>query len=326
MAYLRVSLPISTVLMGLLLALLTVTFNGLAVSLLCILCWVTWACVGSLNFSRVRNEYMLTPSRKFYERKAQHLSFYQRLAVMFAPEGLERHPYTEKFASGEEPFTADHTMRHLQFVLSNAAQAIYLNLRNRFSMNSDNNFAGVLDRQIIAAISSYHTIVEYLLVLSFSDDKQREAFNNRIETIIIHLQLIVCLVKQHRESEPSDEPSDLLTYALTEVFSSVYVNLRGLLRNSSGRMLDPLVSFIVFPLCQWAQQPLDQLRLAALNEIREKDVFPIDHFDAYPNNVIVGDQNLTVYLISLLNPTTKSVFDEFQTDLRLAVSSGDKDE
>ena len=112
MAYLRVSLPMSTVLMGLLLALLTITFDGLAVSFFCIVCWVIWACVGSLNFSRIRDEYVLAPSRQFYERQTQRLSNYQKLAVKFSPEALEPHPYDEQLLNGEESFNTDHTLRH----------------------------------------------------------------------------------------------------------------------------------------------------------------------------------------------------------------------
>jgi hypothetical protein len=311
--------------MGLVLALLTVTFNGLAVSLFCIICWVIWACVGSLNFARIRNEYVRSPSRQFYERKIQQLSRYEKLAVKFSPECLVPHPYSEKILNEEESFNTDYTLRHLQFVLFHVAQAIYLNLRNRVFVSSKDNFAEVLDRQVMATISSYHTVAEYLLLLSHSDDNQREAFDNRIESIIVHLQLIVSVVKQHRESESSDEPSVLMTYALSEAFAAVYTNIRGLLRNSSGKLLDQFVLFVVFPLCQWAQPPLDQLRLTALNEIREKDVLPNDFFDTYPNDNILSDQNLTVYLISLLNPTSKSVFDAFQKDLSLAVSPSDAD-
>ncbi len=323
MAYLRVSLSISTILMGLILALLTITFNGLLVSLFCIVCWAVWACVGSLNFSRIRSDYVLARSRQFYEGKVEHLSRYQKLAVTFPPEGLTPHLYNEKLLSGEQSFNVDDVMRHLQFILFNAAQAIYLNLRNRFFASSEDSTAGVLDLRLMATISSYHTIVEYLLVMSRSDDNRREAFDNRIETLIVHLQLIVCLVKQYSESKSSDEPSVLLSYALNEAFSTVYRNLRGLLRNSSGRSLDQLVSFVVFPLCQWAQPPLDKLRLSAASEIRDNGIFPSDFFDKHSSNFALDDRNLTVYLTFLLEPSFQAVFDAFQKDLRLELSSGD---
>ena len=325
MAYLRVSLPMSTVLMGLLLALLTITFDGLAVSFFCIVCWVIWACVGSLNFSRIRDEYVLAPSRQFYERQTQRLSNHQKLAVKFSPEALEPHPYDEQLLNGEESFNTDHTLRHLEFVLFNIAQAIYLNLRNRLFARLEDDVTGVLDRRLMATISSYHTILEYLLVLSHADDNQRKSFENRVETIIVHLQLIVSVIKQQRESESSDEPSVLLTYTLSEAFATVYTNLRGLMRNSSGRLLDQVVLFVIFPLGQWAQPSLDSLRLNAASESSKKDGDKIDVFDKHPINIVVDDRELTEYLKVLLNPSSQVVFDAFQEDLALAVSTGDAD-
>ena len=147
------------------------------------------------------------------------------------------HPYDEQLLNGEESFNTDHTLRHLEFVLFNIAQAIYLNLRNRLFARLEDDVTGVLDRRLMATISSYHTILEYLLVLSHADDNQRKSFENRVETIIVHLQLIVSVIKQQRESESSDEPSVLLTYTLGEAFATVYTNLRGLMRNSSGLSL-----------------------------------------------------------------------------------------
>ena len=323
MAYLRMSLPIATVVMGLLLSLLTVIFNGLAVSIFCTICWAIWACVGSLNFSRIRNEYVLAPSRQFYERQAQSLSKYQKLAVKFSPEALTPHPYNEKLLTGDESFNTDSTLRHLQFVFFNAARAIYLNLRNRFFTSSGDYDTGVLDRRVMAAISSYHTVLEYLLVLSYLDNNQREAFDNRIETIIVHLQLVVSVIKQRRESESSDESSVLLSHALSEAFETIYTNLRGLLRNSSGRSLDQFVTFVVFPLCQWAKPPLDSLRLDAATEIREKGIYKHDVFGKNPSNTVLDDRDLTVYLTFLLEPSSQVVFDAFQKDLHLAVSSSD---
>jgi len=323
MAYLRVSLPISTVVMGLLLSLLTVIFSGLAVSFFCTICWIIWACVGSLNFSRIRNEYVLAPSRQFYERQTERLSRYQKLAVKFSPEALTPHPYNGKISSEEESFNTDRTLRHLQFVLFNVAQAIYLNLRNRFFTSLEDNDTGALDRRVMAAISSYHAVLEYLLVLPYSDDNQREAFDNRIETIIVHLQLVVSVIKQQRESESSDEPSVLLSHALSEAFANIYTNLRGLLRNSSGRPLDQLVTFVVFPLCQWAQPPLDSLRLNAANEIRKKGRYKQDVLDKNPSNFVLDDRDLTGYLTFLLEPSSQVVFDAFQKDLHMAISLSD---
>ena len=323
MAYLKVSLLISTILMGLLLALLTVTVKGLAISIFFITCWVAWACIGSLNFSGIRNTYVLQPSRQFYERKIEHLSRYQKAAVMFSPESLTRHPYNEKDLSDEETRNLDHTFRHIQFILFNVAQAIYMNLRNRFISNSADDATASLNLRVMATISSYHTIIEYLLIVSHSDDSRSAAFDNRIETIILHLQLIICLVKQYKELERSDEPSVLLTYALSEAFSAIYSNLRELLRNSSGRPLDQLVTFVVFPLCQWAKPPLDSLRLNAANEIRENGIYKQDVLDKNPSNFVLDDRDLTGYLTFLLEPSSQVVFDAFQKDLHLAISLSD---
>jgi len=325
MAYLKVSLLISTILMGLLLALLTVTVKGLAISIFFITCWVAWACIGSLNFSGIRNTYVLQPSRQFYERKIEHLSRYQKAAVMFSPESLTRHPYNEKDLSDEETRNLDHTFRHIQFILFNVAQAIYMNLRNRFISNSADDATASLNLRVMATISSYHTIIEYLLIVSHSDDSRSAAFDNRIETIILHLQLIICLVKQYKELERSDEPSVLLTYALSEAFSAIYSNLRELLRNSSGRLLDQFVSLAVFPLCQWAQPPLDDLRLKAVNEIQDKDIFTSEFFDKHSGNIVFDDRNLTIFLTYLLDPSSQTVFDAYQKDFHRAVSSSNTD-
>ena len=175
----------------------------------------------------------------------------------------------------------------------------------------------------MAAISSYHAVLEYLLVLPHSDDNQREAFDNRIETIIVHLQLVVSVIKQQRESESSDEPSVLLSHALSEAFATIYTNLRGLLRNSSGRPLDQLVTFVVFPLCQWAKPPLDSLRHNAANEIRENGIYKQDVLDKNPSNFVLDDRDLTWYLTFLLEPSSQVVFDAFQKDLHLAISLSD---
>ena len=162
-------------------------------------------------------------------------------------------------------------------------------------------------------------------MFSHSDDNQRKSFDNRVETIIVHLQLIVSVIKQQRESESSDEPSVLLNYTLSEAFATVYTNLRGLLRNSSGRLLDHFVLFLIFPLGQWAQPSLDSLRLNAASESSKKDVDKKDVFDKHPINIVVDDRELTEYLKVLLNPSSQVVFDAFQEDLTLAVSSGDAD-
>ena len=128
-------------------------------------------------------------------------------------------------------------------------------------------------------------------------------------------------MKQRQESDEPNEHSVLISYALGEGFSMVYKNFRELLRNSSDSFWKYLVSLIIFPLCQWAQAPLDKLRISALAEMHDKglqtSVFP----DGYSDDVVFNDQSLRQFLFMLLDPSSQTVFKSFEQDFRSAINN-----
>ena len=331
LAYFRVSLVISTILMGLGLALLTISFSGVAVSVLLVILWAMWGCIGALNFSSVRGNYLLGPGQRLHERKSEHLSSSQRAAVVFVPDALRQHPYTEQSIEqdavqeqdADEIGDKDPVWRHLDFVLHNIACALYLNVKSRMYTNKmDDGYQKWSDR-VRAATASYHTIVEYLFVLPGSELQPNESFNNRIRNIILQLQLILCVVKQKEESREQAENSLILSYALTEAFSSLYENLSALLKNSSKSPLNWLAYGILFPLCRWAQPPLDELRSQALDQIRERGELSEELRDEYQADLASTDESLIRFLRGLLNSSSRGVFDSFKEDLDLAIVNGD---